>query len=151
MLSACALVLDTHVLVWYAKGSTHQLGPRTLKALKASSAKIVIPAYALIEIQRGFNHKMDTKRDGMRLPPTPLLRLLCNCPNVRILPRGKASLAWEFRLSHETGKAISQQDIPIAAAAMVCRDYYQGPIALVTQDGLLCKWSKTAGIQTIYG
>lgn len=144
-------VLDTHALVWFTKGILHQIGATALFSMSQYRARIVVPSYAFTEIQIKFTHKMDGKSNSMRLPPTPLLRLMSKCSNVRILPRGPATLAWEFKLSREKlSNGISDQDIPIAAATMVTRDYYDGQVGLITRDGSLSKWGSSVGIPIIW-
>ncbi len=150
-MKAPVFVLDTHALVWYAKGSVRKIGFAAFNSVHNNQAWIVIPLYVFTEIQRGFSHKMDTQKDQMRVPPTPLLRLICNCSNVRILPREAATVAWEFKLMrNRASNGISEQDVPIAAATLVVRDYYKGPVRLVTNDGPLSKWAASAGIPIIW-
>jgi hypothetical protein len=145
------VVLDTHALVWFAKSSVPLLGSEAFSAMFQYRSRIVIPSYAFTEIQLKFTPKMDSKKNNMRVPPTPLLRLVSNCSNVRILPRGPATLAWEFKLMRDKSRnGISDQDIPIAAASMVARDYYDGPIGLITKDRILEKWASSMGISIIW-
>ena len=144
-------VLDTHALVWYVKGRMSQFGLNAFISMIHPRARIVIPAYALIEVQQKFTPKMDGKKNSMRIPPTPLLRLLCKCSNVRILPRGPETLAWEFRLKHTNRtNHIDDQDIAIAAAVLVVRQHCEEPVALVTNDGSLVKWASSAGVPIIW-
>jgi hypothetical protein len=144
-------VLDTHAIVWFTKGSLHQIGSTAFFSMSHYRARIVVPSYAFTEIQQKFNYKMDGKRESMRIPPTPLLRLISICSNVRILPRGPATLAWEFKLLRDKlSNGISDQDIPIAATTMVTRDYYDGPVGLITRDGSLSKWASSVGIPIVW-
>ena len=144
-------VIDTHALVWFSKGNVSLLGSGAARAMLQFRARIVVPSFAFTEIQLKFSPKMDSKKNSMRVPPTPLLRLVSNCSNVRILPRGPATLAWEAKLMrNRLTNGIPDQDIPIAAASMVARDYYEGPIALITKDGPLAKWAPSAGISIVW-
>ena len=143
-MKAPAYVLDTHVLVWFAKGHAHKLGLNSLMALLGRRARIVVPSYALEEVQRQFSPSMRAGKD-MLVPPTPLLRLILKCLNARVLPRGPALLAEEFRL-HKRHSSIPVQDIPIAAAVLVAKKYYDGPVLLATCDRELKRWAGNMGI-----
>jgi hypothetical protein len=150
-MNAPLYVIDTHALVRYVKGSVSQLGMHSFVSMSHPRARIVIPSYVFTEVQQQFTSKMDGKKNRMRVPPTPLLWLASKCSNVRILPRGPASLAWEFRLKRDQRtNGIPDQDIPIAAAVMVARQHYGGAVALITRDGLLVKWASSAGVPIIW-
>lgn len=150
-MNAPLFVVDTHALVWFVKGRVLQLGLNSFVSMIHPRARIVIPSHAFTEVQQKFTHKMDSKKDSMRVPPTPLLRLANKCSNVRILPSGPTSLAWEFRLKRDKRtNGISDQDIAIAAAVMVTRQHYNGPVALITKDGPLAKWASSAGVPVIW-
>jgi hypothetical protein len=145
------LVVDTHALIWFVKGSVLPLGLNSFVSMIHPRARIVIPLHALTEVQQKFTPKMDSKKSSVRVPPTALLRLLNKCTNVRILPRGSVSLAWEFRLKRDKRTiGIPDQDIAIAAAVMVARQHYDGPVALITKDGPLTKWASSAGVPVIW-
>jgi len=142
-------VVDTHALVWFVKGCVLQLRSNSFVSMIHPRARIVIPSYAFTEVQREFTPKMG--RNNMRVPPTPLLRLVSKCSNVRILPSDPALLAWEFRLKRNNrANGIPDQDIAIAAAVMVAREHYEGPVALITKDGPLVKWALSAGVPVIW-
>jgi hypothetical protein len=144
-------VIDTHALIWFIKGKGRQLGLNAFVLMIHPRSRIVIPAYALMEVQRKFTAKMDSKKTSMRVPPTALLRLVSKCSNVRILPNCLASLAWEFRIKRDKSAiGIPDQDIPIAAAVMVSRQQYSGPVALITNDGPLEKWAFSVGVPVIW-
>jgi hypothetical protein len=144
-------VIDTHALVWFVKGRVLQLQLHSFVSMIHPRARIVIPSHAFTEVQQKFTSKMDSKKNSIRVPPTPLLRLVGKCSNVRILPNDPTSLAWEFRLKRDNRtNGIADQDIPIAAAVMVVRQHYDGPVALITKDGPLVKWASSAGVPVIW-
>jgi rRNA-processing protein FCF1 len=144
-------VLDTHVLVWFVKGKTRLIGLQALFVLSYPRARIVIPTYVFQEVQRKFGPSMDGKNGSMRLPPSALLRLVCRCSNIRVLSADPQFIACEFRLKRDIrSNRIPDQDIPIAAALMTSRDVYDGPVALISNDGPLVKWAMSAGIPTIW-
>ena len=144
-------VVDTHALVWFSKGHFRLFGPKALSVMLSNHTRIVIPSFAFIEVQYKFSPKMDGKKNSMRVPPTPLLRLVCNCKNVRILPRSPAVLSWEFKLARgKSSNGISDQDIPIAAATIVARECYEGQVSLITKDGTLKQWATSEGISVIW-
>lgn len=145
-------VVDTQALVWFTKGLPRVMGLNAYVALTHPRARIVIPSYVLEEIQRKFEPRTKSNKT-IKIPPTALLRLLYQCSNVRILPRGGALLAREFRLQQKARKGsevVSAQDIPIAAAVLTVRDYYDGPIVLVTADGKLRRWSLANGVPVVW-
>jgi hypothetical protein len=94
-------ILDTNSVVFWGKGLSSSR--KTLQALSDPLARLVVPSYVFEEIQRDFTTRLFKLRDhAMKIPPSPLLRLVLHCSNVRILPRGPATLALEFRLAQET-------------------------------------------------
>jgi len=124
-------VLDTHALVWFTRGQAHRLGLNALLAMLSPRAQIVVPAYAFEEISLRFGPKLQMAKDPA-IPPTALLRLVRRCSNVRILGRDAAVTAREIQLrSNQHQNRIDIQDIPIAAAVLVVRDYYNGPVLRV--------------------
>jgi len=143
-------VLDTHALIWFAKGQAHRLGLNALLAMLSPRAQIVVPSYALEETSLSFGPKLQLGKDP-GIPPAALLRLLQKCLNAKILDRGAALIAREIQLRssrHQNG--IDNQDIPIAAAVLVVRDYYRGPVLLVTCDQRLKRWAASAGITVVW-
>jgi hypothetical protein len=144
-------VIDTHALVWFVKGRLAQFGLNAFVSMIHPRARLVIPSHAFTEVQQKFTPKLDSRKNNMRVPPTPLLRLVSKCSNVKILPRGPASLAWEFRLKRaDRTHSLDDQDIAIAAAVLVARQYYEGPVALITYDGPLTEWASSAGVPVIW-
>jgi PIN domain len=144
-------VVDTHALVWFVKGRGLQLGLNSFISMIHPRARIVIPSHVFTEVQQNFTHKMASRQNSMRVPPTPLLRLTTKCSNVRILPIGPATLAWEFRLRrHMRTNGISDQDIAIAAAVMASRQHYNGIVALITKDGSLANWALSARVPVVW-
>ncbi len=144
-------VMDTHTLVWFAKGHAQRLGVNSLLVLIHPRARLVVPIYALEEIERRFTPRINSP-NYINIPPTALLRLLHHCANVRILPRGSACLAKEFQLRHLVQmhiENIPSQDIPIAAAVLVVRDYHHGRVVLLTSDGKLKAWATRIGVSVI--
>jgi hypothetical protein len=140
-------VLDTQCLVWFVKGHARKLGLNALLAIQSPHARIVIPSYALEEIQRKFNPKMQSSKDAIRIPPTALLRVVTECSNVRVLARGSAVLAREFQLKNgQRQNGIPDQDIAIAAAVLVVKQYYNGPVLLLTSDRRFRAWAGGNGI-----
>jgi PIN domain nuclease of toxin-antitoxin system len=140
-------VLDTHCLVWFVKGHGRKLGLSTLLNLQNPHAKIVIPSFALEEIQGKFNPKMQSNKDAIKIPPTALLRLVIKCSNVRVLTRGPSVLAREFQLKNrQRQNDIPAQDVAIAAAVLVVRQSYSGPVLLLTRDFRLKAWAIRNGV-----
>jgi len=150
-MSPAAFVIDTQTLVWFVKGRFLNLSRRAFLTLVDPRARVVIPSFVLQEIQDKFPY--DGRRKGdISIPPTALLRILHRCSNVRILPRGVAVLAREFEL-HRLRKArkieIDAQDVQIAAAVLVVRDYHRGSAVLVTSDGRLARWASATSITVV--
>jgi rRNA-processing protein FCF1 len=146
-----AYVVDTQTLVWFAKGLVGNLGLNAFVALIHPRARVLVPSYVLEEIQRKFARKVNSNRE-IKIPPTALLRVLLHCSNARILPRGEAVLAREFKLQTNVAKraeVVSSQDIPIAAAVLVVRDFYPGPVVLITSDRGLRKWAASIGVPVL--
>jgi hypothetical protein len=142
-------VLDTHIVAWFALGLLKKLNPAAVWTLFDRKARIVIPSYVLQEIRNKFPYLNMRKNHDIPIPPTALLRLLQRCSNARILPRGEAILAKEFSLTLMLSQRqidIAAQDIPIAAAVLVAKDYYGGPIILITSDAKLEKWALSVGV-----
>jgi rRNA-processing protein FCF1 len=144
-------ILDTNAVVFWGKGGSST--QKTIKALSDPQARLVIPSYVFEEIHIDFRKRLVNQNNGaIRIPPSPLLRLVKHCSNVRILPRGAAVLAWEFRLWNENNKrkiGISNQDIPIAAAVNAVRDCDAWTVVLVTSDGELRRWAMQNGVDVI--
>jgi rRNA-processing protein FCF1 len=150
-MTSSVYVLDTHALIWFVKGTISQFGFDAFVSLIHPRARIVIPAHVFVEAEQKFTPKMASKKTAIRLPPTPLLRLVSKASNVRILPRGPTALAYEFRLRRNIRvTAIDHQDIPIAAAVLACREHYRGPVALITNDGELTKWAISMDVPVIW-
>lgn len=144
-------VIDTHVLAWFAKGWFLRLGSNAFVVMIHPRARIIIPSYALMEIERRFAPRKICDKNSIRVPPTALLRLINKCSNARILPNSPAVLASEFRLRREKRTNwIPDQDIPIAAAVMFARQHYDGPVALITKDGPLTKWAQSQTIPVLW-
>jgi hypothetical protein len=143
-------VLDTCAVVWFAKGQESRLGKNALLAMLNPRARVIIPSYVLEEIQRGFGPSMKLGKHPA-IPPTAILRLVGKCSNVKVLDRGSAVLAQEFQLeTNERQNRIDHQDIPIAAAVLVVREYYKGPVMLVTYDPRLKAWAAGVGITVLW-
>ncbi len=143
-------VLDTHAVIWFAKGRVDKFGKSAFVAMLSPRARLVIPSYAFEEIQRDFGPSMKLGKDPV-IPPSAILRLVRKCSNVKVLDRGIAVLAREFQLkTNERQNRIDHQDIPIAAAVLVVREYYQGPVVLVTCDPRLKTWAASVGITVIW-
>lgn len=140
-------LLDTHAVVYYLKGNVLRLGWRTFEAISARESRIVVPSYALEEIQNKFVRDTRSARLEINIPPTPCLKVLLTRSNLRVLTRGPTVLAEEFRL--RTPKPIVDvQDIPIAAAALVVRKLL-GTLCLVTSDRKLRRWAVENGMRVI--
>ena len=142
-MKSAAHVLDTQTLVWFAMGLLPKLSRSVFQRLTDESVRIVVPSYVLQEIQIKFPSAVRRLND-IPIAPTALLRILHQCSNARILSRGEAMLAREFKLDRmrrERQIDIDVQDIPIAAAVLVVRDYHSGPTILVTSDQKLGKWA----------
>jgi len=132
-------LLDTNALVHYLKGNVLRLGWGTFATLSARDSRLVVPSYALEEIQFKFARDTRSSRREINIPPTPCLKVLLTRSNVRVLARGPAVLDEEFRL--RTPKPVLDiQDIPIAAAALAIRRHY-GTLCLVTSDQELRSWA----------
>lgn len=142
-------VVDTHALVWFIKGDS-QLGLAALLAMLSERAQIVVPTFVLQEISQKFGPNMRGPKD-MHIPPTPVLRLLGKCANVRMLDRGAVVLAKEFQLKRDRRlNGVPASDTAIAAAALVVREYYDGEVCLITADGSLTKWASKLGIGIVW-
>ncbi len=145
-------VIDTHILAWFVQGLFRKLSHcrAAVWTLINPRTRIVIPSYALEEVRNKFPYlNMRKNNNNIAIPPTALLRLLQLCSNAKILPRGEAILAKEFSLTmmlHHRRINIDAQDIPIAAAVLVAKDYYKGPIVLITSDTKLERWALSAGV-----
>ena len=149
-MSEPVFVLDTHALIWFVKGYAHRLGLNALLAMLSPRARVVVPSYAFEEISVRFGPKLQLAKDPA-IPPAALLRLVKKCSNVRVLDRGAALIAREIQLrsgQHQNG--IDSQDIPIAAAVLVVRDYYRGTVVLVTSDHRLKRWASNIGITVVW-
>jgi predicted nucleic acid-binding protein len=143
-------VIDTQALVRFTKGFSTQIGREALSAMLSPKSRIVVPTYVLQEVAWQFGPRMSAPKNIL-IPPTALLRLLRQCANVRLLDRGSVVLAREFQLRRENRfTGIPDQDVPIAAAAVVVREYYAGPVFLITCDRALKKWAPTAGINIVW-
>jgi rRNA-processing protein FCF1 len=143
-------VIDTQALVWLIKGSVRKLGLNSFVTLIHPRARVVVPSYVLEEINQKFARPRIDMSSEIKVPPTALLRLLHRCVNVRILPRGAESLAKEFKLrNYVQRKLIAAQDVPIAAAALVVRDYCPDPVVLITRDRELRRWANTVGVEIL--
>lgn len=150
MSSATVYVLDTQTLVWFLKGNVHLLGPNRGSALKHPRARIVVPLYALEEMRTKFI-RPKVNKDAIRIPPTPCLRLLLKCSNVRVLSTGPAMFA-EASVFHELNgeqTEVTKQDVPIAAAALVVHRRHLGVTCLVTRDKSLRTWARRSGLQVL--
>jgi PIN domain nuclease of toxin-antitoxin system len=144
-------VVDTHTVVWFVKGHYHRLGINPFIVLIHPRARLVVSAYSLEEVQRKFEPRTNSA-NHIRIPPTALLRLLHQCTNIRILPRGSACLAKEFQLHSKVRNHLEDipfQDIPIAATVLVVRDYYHGPVVLITSDRKLKAWASRMSLTVI--
>jgi hypothetical protein len=142
-------VVDTHALVWFVKGRRSQLGVGSFLTMIHPCARIVLPSHSLREVEQKFTPKMSS--NCVRVPPTALLRLVYKCSNVRIIPEGPAFLACEFRLRREKrANSLPAQDIPIAASVIIARQYYDGPVALITKDRALTRWARSVKIPVVW-
>ncbi len=145
-------VLDTQSLIWFAKGYAHRLGLNALIAMLSPRARVVIPSFALEEIHQKFGPKMQPNTDPA-IPPAALLRLVNKCQNVRVLARGPSVLAREIQLKtneRSNGLNRNRQDIPIAAAVLVVREYYREQVLLITCDRPLTIWAAKTGIRVLW-
>lgn len=142
------LVLDTQIVVRFVLGLHLKLSGKVFHDLVEARARVVIPAYSLQEIQIKFPYS--NRKDGdIPIPPTTLMRLVRHCSNARILSRGAAVLVREFELDRMRRLCrinLDSQDIPIAAALLVVRDYSRDAIALVTSDAKLGAWASSMGV-----
>ena len=145
-------VVDTHIVVWFAEGLYTNLSWAATGTLLDPRTRIVIPSYVLQEIRNKFPYLNTRKNNQIAISPTALLRLLHRCSNARILPRGEAILAKEFALELMRSKRqidVEAQDIPVAAAVLVAKEYYGGPTTLITSDEKLEKWALSVGIPVL--
>ena len=87
--------------------------------------------------------KLRDTDDAPRIPPTPCLRLLLRCSNVRVFPRGPGVMAEELGLwrLYRDGP-ISHQDVQICATALAIQRATRLQVALVTCDKQIRKWGK---------
>ncbi len=151
-MKVAAHVVDTQTLVWFAMGLLPKLSRSVYQRLTGGGVCIVVPSYVLEEIQIKFPSANRRPKD-VPIPPTALLRVLHQCSNARLLPRGEAILAREFKLDRmrrERKIDIDVQDIPIAAAVLVVRDYHSGPTILVTSDQKLGRWASGINLSVIW-
>lgn len=149
-MSSHVYVVDTCALIWFVRGDV-RLGLAARQALLNPTARVVVPAYSIEEIQRKFSPYMQPTRDIPAIPPTPLLRLLAKCSNAKVLDRGLAVIAREIALKNSyRANGINADDFPIAAAALIAKQYCGGPVVLLTSDGLLRRWARGEGITVIW-
>ncbi len=136
-------VLDTQSLVWFVKGTYAKVGEPAFLALTDRIARVVVPVYALQEMQQKFVNK----RSAISIPPSGIVRVLAYCRNVRILPRGAAVVTREYATRKQVQRRqldLDDQDIAIVAAVLHVRDCVPGRVRLVTSDGKLQKWARSA-------
>lgn len=145
-------VLDTQALVRYLKGLRRRLGSEAFKIMIHPRARIVVPSYALEEIQAKFARLVSQSGREISIPPTACLRLLLRCSNTRVFPRGATVLAEEFRLGGRTPRKspLERQDIPVAATVLAIRRGYAGTVSLVTCDQKLRIWASCERIPVVW-
>ncbi len=112
--------------------------------------------FLLVDAQGSCKLQQDARRAAKTWNPEPSYTVVASfwspirpCE----LPRGVALLAREFQLHQSARKsrdAVPTQDIPIAAAVLVVRDYYKGPVVLMTSDSKLKKWSLAIGVPVVW-
>lgn len=145
-------VLDTQALVRFLKGLRRRLGSNAFKKMNDPRARIVVPSYALEEIQAKFARTVSKTSSEINIPPTACLRLLLHCSNARVFPRGPAVLAEEFLLRDRTRRRspLERQDIPVAATVLALRRGYKGTVWLVTCDHRLKSWAVAERISVVW-
>jgi rRNA-processing protein FCF1 len=144
-------VIDTNALVWFAKGLVGKFNLNAFVALIHPRARVVVPSYVLEEIGQKFR-PFGNNNNSIKIPPSALLRTLVQCSNAKLLPRGAAVQATEFRLMSRVNRRleeIDKQDIPIAAATLVVQECCGDPVVLITSDGKLIRWASTNGVHTL--
>lgn len=146
-------VLDTQAWVWLLEGS-----PKLSRAAKAvllsQKSRLALPSYCFEEMGRKFPYTNVIKRDTIKIPPTPTLRLGLATVNIRVIPRGSsAPMAEELRLmslyQRKQLPIIDGQDIPIVAVVLALRKLFPST-KLVSKDSKLTKWANRSGITVVW-
>ena len=126
-------VLDTHPLIWLV-GQSPLLSQTALSAMSNPTAPLVVPTMCLVEI------KYLAAKNRITVTPDQIERRLRNTPNAKIH-------SLDEQVVSQIPLSLDIHDAVIVATALVYRDIFKQPTALITKDG---KITRSGLIQTVW-
>lgn len=139
MNSGTVYVVDTHALIFLLKDSP-RLGKQARRILTNPASHLVVPVWCFEELRQKVTKEGPA---SPKVPPTPCLRLVGACRNMRILARGSGVLVEESRLQRPFRRpVVPQQDLQICATALAIRRATGRTVAIITRDREISKWGE---------